>query len=210
LAGIIKCVECLGGHHAGSPQTAECRETRLLRASLRDHGPVQHDRRISRECIFRVRHKAPTDFRPLAKEHLCPTSLKSRLLSHYQRLERRRGDVFNCFSSVPVSLCRGVTCTTGQFWARAILMFAAHCAWLICIGSRAAASCRNENGSYGLRWHRDQPLSQRCGRRRREGCSRIWTSDRLRWPRPLVPKSPTQRCELEGKGRGGVKGPLGQ
>ena len=50
-----------GGHDPGDPQADECRKTRLLRASLRDHGPVQHDCRIPRECTFCPRDKRSTD-----------------------------------------------------------------------------------------------------------------------------------------------------
>jgi hypothetical protein len=67
LARIIKCTECLGGHHSWGPQIDECRETGLLRASFRDHGHVQHDRGVSSEFIFRVRDKASRDLCPLAK-----------------------------------------------------------------------------------------------------------------------------------------------
>ena len=57
LAGNLECAERLRRHHSWSPQTDKCCETGFLGASLRDHGPVQHGRRISCEWSFCARYK---------------------------------------------------------------------------------------------------------------------------------------------------------
>ena len=57
LAGNLECAERLRRHHSWSPQTDKYCETGFLGASLRDHGPMQHGRRISREWSFCARYK---------------------------------------------------------------------------------------------------------------------------------------------------------
>src|SRR5262245_1289655 len=73
----------------------------------------------------------------------------------------------------------------------------------------AVPSCRNENGSCELHWHPVQAPSQRSGKRHREDISRIWTSGRLRWPRPLALTPPCGHTNWVRQREGRTEGILG-
>ena len=67
LAGLAQCAERFRRQPAGSAKAHQCRSARLLRASLRDYGVVQHAGFLPGQCRFRVILEVP--FRTISHWH---------------------------------------------------------------------------------------------------------------------------------------------